>query len=103
MPADDPQRKTRGGLVEAPEGQPMIHRRHTRQLRKRPTVEEEKRRSLGKAKDPSSRWMNKGSERRWGPLSRSTAWRVGSFWDGMKGNVDVFLEKDGKRGKSKSS
>ena len=34
-----------------------------------------------------------GHERRWGQLSRSTAWRVGRFWDDMEGNVVVFLEK----------
>ena len=46
--------------VEAPQGQPMNHRPRPRQPRNNPTVEEEKRRSLGEAKDQlSSRLMNK--------------------------------------------
>ena len=39
-----------------------------------------------------------GQERKWGPLSRSSAWRAGSFWEEMYRTVKVFLEKDGKRG-----
>ena len=38
-----------------------------------------------------------GQERKWGPLSRANAWRAGCFCDDMKGEVDVFLEKDGTR------
>ena len=38
-----------------------------------------------------------GREKTWGPLSRSAAWRAGSFWEEMDGTVKVFLEKDGKR------
>ena len=40
-----------------------------------------------------------GQERKWGPLSRTTARRVGRFWEDMKGKVDVFLEKVRKRRK----
>ena len=36
-----------------------------------------------------------GQERRWGPLSRANAWRAGCFVQDMKGDVQVFLEKDG--------
>ena len=60
----------RGGLVgaipealcgEAPKGQPVIRRPRPRQHRNGPTVEEENRRSLGKAKDQSSsRWTRRG-------------------------------------------
>ena len=59
-----------------------------------------KQRKEAKDKRPKVITVDKsGQERKWGPLSRATAWRVGSFWDGMKGQVDVFLEKDGKRKK----
>ena len=34
-----------------------------------------------------------GHERKWGPLSRSAAWRAGRFWEDRKGAVKVFLEK----------
>ena len=37
-----------------------------------------------------------GRKRKWGPLSRDTAWRAGSFWEEMGGDAKVFLEKDGK-------
>ena len=36
-----------------------------------------------------------GRERRWGPLSRANAWRAGCFVERRKGDVQVFLEKDG--------
>ena len=38
-----------------------------------------------------------GGERKWGPLSRSTAWKAGSYWEDMGGDTKIFLEKDGKR------
>ena len=38
-----------------------------------------------------------GREKTWGPLSRSSARRAGSFWEEMDRTVKVFLEKDGKR------
>ena len=38
-----------------------------------------------------------GKERKWGPLSRATAWKAGSYWEEMKGDAKVYLEKDGKR------
>ena len=38
-----------------------------------------------------------GREERWGPLSRDNALRAGSFWENMRGQVSVFLEKDEKR------
>ena len=38
-----------------------------------------------------------GRERTWGPLSRSSAWRAGSFWEELDRKVKVFLEKDGNR------
>ena len=34
--------------------------------------------------------------RRWGPLSRTTAWRVGCFLEDLQGGVKVFIRKDGK-------
>ena len=43
------------------------------------------------------RWGKGEIEKRWGPLSRITAWRAGSLWEEMTGSVKVFLEKDGQR------
>ena len=38
-----------------------------------------------------------GVERKWGPLSRASAWRVGSYWEDMGGDTKILLEKDGAR------
>ena len=38
-----------------------------------------------------------GREKKWGLLSRSSAWRAGSFWEEMDRTVKVFLERDRKR------
>ena len=37
-----------------------------------------------------------GWSRTWGPLSRTTSWRVGCFWEEMQGAVKVFIQKDEK-------
>ena len=37
-----------------------------------------------------------GQERKWGPLSRASAWKAGCFYE-MRGDAKVYLEKDGKR------
>ena len=34
-----------------------------------------------------------GHERKWGLLSRNTAWKTGGFWEDRRGAVKVFLEK----------
>ena len=53
---------------------------------------------LGKAKRPTIITVDEnGLEKKWGPLSGSSAWRAGSFWEEMDRKVKVFLEKDGKR------
>ena len=38
-----------------------------------------------------------GGERKWGPLSRASAWKAGSYWEEKKGDAKVFLEKGGER------
>ena len=38
-----------------------------------------------------------GRERRWGPLSRPSAWRAGSFWEDIDGDARVFIETDAER------
>ena len=35
-----------------------------------------------------------GKIRRWGPLSRTTAWRAGSFWENMDRDVTIFIVED---------
>ena len=37
-----------------------------------------------------------GKMRQWGPLSRTTAWRVGCFLEEIQETVKVFIHKDGK-------
>ena len=95
-PANDPQRKPRGGLcggpgrsAKDPQTPPKTSREKTNGGNPRKEAQDKRPTVITVGKN--------GQERMWGWLSRSTAWRVGSFWDGMKGNVDVFLEKDGKR------
>ena len=41
------------------------------------------------------RWGKGEIERRWGPLPRTTEWRVGSFKEETTGSVKIFLDKDG--------
>ena len=96
--AGDPQRKPRGGLcggpgrsAKDPQTPPKTSREKTNGGNPRKEAQDKRPTVITVGKN--------GQERMWGWLSRSTAWRVGSFWDGMKGNVDVFLEKDGKRKK----
>ena len=103
-PADDPQRKPRGGQC----GGPTRSASDTQTPHKTAHAKtnggdggnegsEKPRRS----QRPTIVTVDeKGSERRWGPLSRTTARRVGRFWEDMTGKVDVFLEKDRKREKS---
>ena len=41
-------------------------------------------------------WVKK-KERSWGPLSRTNVWRVGSFWEDMNRDLEVFLDKNRER------
>ena len=97
-PADDPRRNPQGRLCGGParsakEPQTPSQANHGKTNGGRGRRE-------AKDQRPTIVTVDKnGRERRWGPLSRSNAWRVGCFWDDMKGKVDVFLEKDRKRKK----
>ena len=52
----------------------------------------------GEKKYPTVVTVDKdGQERKWGPLSRASAWKAGCYWEKTKGDVKVYLEKDGKR------
>ena len=52
---------------------------------------------LGKAKRPTIITVDEnGLEKKWGPLSGSSAWRAGSFWEEMNRTPKVFFRKDGK-------
>ena len=42
------------------------------------------------------RW-GRGEIKKWGPLSKTTAWRAGSFWEESICSIKVFLDKDGRR------
>ena len=96
--ANDPRRNPRGSLCGGPE-------RSAKEPQTPPKASHGKANggNAGKPK-PSERKRpaiitidGSGHERRWGPLTRTNAWRVGRFWDDMKGKVDVFLEKPQER------
>ena len=38
-----------------------------------------------------------GQQRTWGPLSLTTAWKTGCYWEEKKGDAKVFLEKGGEK------
>ena len=70
-PADDPRRNPRDGLVEAPQGQPGNHRRHSKQPQStRPAEGKEKRRRQKNPKDPSSSRSMKKDTKENGDSSR---------------------------------
>ena len=52
---------------------------------------------MGRTEWPIVITMEKsGKEKKWGPLSRTAAWKAGCFWE-EKGDVKVFLEKGGEK------
>ena len=99
--AGDPRRNPRGGLCGGPERsakEPQtLHKKTTRQ-----STNGKRQGKTGDNPKPmvitvEQRWGKGEIEKRWGPLSRTTAWRAGSFWEESNGSVKVFLDKDGKR------
>ena len=97
-PADDPRRNPRGGLCGGPgrsaketQAPPGTTHGKTSGENAGKTKPDERKRPTVITVDKS------GSERKWGPFSRPVAWRVGCFWEDMKGKVKVILEKDGTR------
>ena len=94
--ANDLQRNPRGGLCGC-------HARSAKQTQaqnqsSRAKTDGGRPGKAGEKKSPTVVTVDKdGRERKWGPLSRSTAWRAGSYWEDMGGDAKIFLEKDGKR------
>ena len=94
--ANDPQRKPRGGQCGGPARSakepltpPKASRAKTDGGRSGKAAEK---------KSPTVVTVDKdGQERKWGPLSRASAWKAGCYWEKTKGDVKVYLEKDGKR------
>ena len=101
-PADDPRRTPQGGLrggpgrsAKEPQTPPKPSRGKTNGGMAREGEPKPRRLTVTTVE------MN-GQERTWGPLSRSSAWRVGSFWDEMKGKVKDFpWKKTGREKRSK--
>ena len=94
--ADDPQRKPRGGLC----GGPARSAKEPLTPPKTSRAKADGRRSgkAGEKKNPTVVTVDKsGQERKWGPLSRASAWKAGCFYEEMKGEVKVFLEKGGEK------
>ena len=82
--------------VEAPQGQPRNHRRHPKQVMSRSTGERWPK--AAEKNIPTVVTVDKrGHERKWGPLSRASAWKAGCFYVESKGDAKVYLEKDGAR------
>ena len=89
---NDPRGPLRGGPARSandPQTPPKISRSKTNNGRAGKAAEKAR---------PTVVTVDKGGrERKWGPLSRSTAWKAGSYWEDMGGDAKIFLEKDGKR------
>ena len=93
-PADDPQRNPQGSLCGGPARsakEPQLpHKKFTKGKAKggKKGKEETKKRpviiTVGKG----------GEERNWGPLSKTNAWRAGSFLEDMDGKALVYLQED---------
>ena len=91
----DPQRKPLGRLCGGPERSakepqtpPKIS--HVKTNRGRARKGERDKRPMVVTVD------DKGRERKWGPLSRATAWKAGSYWEEL-GEVKVFFEVNGEK------
>ena len=95
--AEDPQRKPRGRLWRGParsandpqlphknitEGKAKSGRKGKRVSKTRPTI---------------ITVAQSGEVRNWGPLSRTNAWRAGSYLEDMDGEALVFIGKDDER------
>ena len=97
MSADDPWRNPRGCLCGGPER--SAKESQTPPKTSRGTTDGGRaRKEAIKNKKPIIITMDKcGRERKWGPLSRVTVWRAGSYWEDMDQEAQVFIEKDRKR------
>ena len=92
--ADDPQREPRGGQCGGPERSAKEPQTPNQSSRAKTDGEEPE---SGEKTSPTVVTVDKGGkERKWGPLSRATAWRAGSYWEEVDREVKTFLEKDGK-------
>ena len=96
--ADDPQRNPRGGPWGGPARSAKEPWMPSKAIQDKAEGKGAGKPRLGKAKRPTIITVDEnGLEKKWGPLSGSSAWRAGSFWEEMNQKVKVFLEKDGKR------
>ena len=94
--ANDPQRKPRGGLCGGPERsakEPQTPFPKTSQHKANGGKGEGMDKTQKGPKPIIITMDEKGKERKWGPLSRTTAWRAGSFLEDMEGKVKVFIQK----------
>ena len=93
--ADDPRRNPRGGLCGGPERsakEPQTPFPKTSQSKSNRGIGRERPKT---EKRPLIVTVEEGGrERTWGPLSRTTAWRAGCFWQDMQGAAKVFIKKD---------
>ena len=99
--AHDPQRTPRGGLCGGPArsaNEPQTPpNKTTLQRSKEERAKKPREKTRPTTITIEETWNGVMKERRWGPLSRANAWRVGSFWEDMNRDLKVFLDKDGER------
>ena len=93
MSVDDSHRKHRGGLCGGPERSACDPQTppKTSQVK---TKGKAKTGPIKKGRPTVVTVDENGCERKWGPLSQTSAWRAGSYWEDMDGDARVFIEKD---------
>ena len=97
--AEDQQRKPRSGLCGGPERSAKeTQTPHAKDANHEANGERRPKKEMKKEKRPSITTVDdKGKVRKWGPLSRNNAMRVGCYWEDMGRGVRVYIEKDWKR------
>ena len=93
---NDPRRNPRGGQCGGPERSAKEPQTPS-QTSQAKTNGERKKGQAKKGRPTVVTIDENGCERKWGPLSQTSAWRAGSYWEDMDGDARVFLEKDGER------
>ena len=79
--------------MEAPEGQPTVDGSR-RPRGARPSGKPNERRVES---GPRSSVWTKAARKNVERLSRTTAWKAGRFWEEMKGDAKIYLEKGGEK------
>ena len=96
--ADDPRREPRGGLCGGPGRSANDTQTPPKTTSQRPNGGDGQQEKPLRSKRPIIVTVDeKGRERRWGPLTRTTVRRAGTFWEKKEGTAKVFIEMGGER------